>query len=134
MLKKLLLSVTLASLASLGATSIVATAKLPPITPEAKMKADEAAAKNAWSDKVAAYKLCLAMDRTVESYRRTSLSAGKQPPPSAATQPCADPGTYTPITPVAQKPLEASEAHSPPGTATSPPSTKATHAEINGKK
>lgn len=39
----------------------------------------------------------------------------------------------TPITPVKDKPIEMSEAHSPPGTAISPPSTKATNAELTPK-
>jgi hypothetical protein len=116
-----------------GGLALPASAKLPAPTEEAKQKAAEAAARNAWTDKVAAYKLCLAMDRVAEQYRRTSMASGKQPPSPVDTAPCADPGPLTPITPVAQKPIEASEAHSPPGTATSPPSTNATAAEIQGK-
>ena len=46
--------------------------------------------------------------------------------------PCADPGPFAmPVTPVVAKPLEAAGAHSPSGTAVSPPSTKATAAEIS---
>ena len=46
---------------------------------------------------------------------------------------CADPGPFAMpvVTPVAAKPLEAAGAHSPSGTAVSPPSTKATAAEIS---
>ena len=115
----------------------LAGAKLPPPTDDAKMKAAEAAAKGSWNDRVGAYKLCLAMDRTSEVYRRNMKASGKEPPVAAATPPCADPGPFlaTPITPEASKPLEASGAHSPPGTAISPPSTKATASEIaNSKK
>jgi hypothetical protein len=43
--------------------------------------------------------------------------------------PCADPGPFA-YTPPEQKPLEASGAHSPPGNATSPPSTKAPAATL----
>jgi hypothetical protein len=44
---------------------------------------------------------------------------------------CTDPGPYVAaVTPATSKPLEASGAHSPPGTATSPPSTNATSAQI----
>ena len=43
-------------------------AKLPPLSPEAKLKAEEAKHKSAWSDKVAAYQLCKAQDRAVASY------------------------------------------------------------------
>ena len=46
-----------------------ASAKLPPPTEAAKTQAAEAAAKSAWSDKVAQYQLCLAMDRTAAAYR-----------------------------------------------------------------
>ena len=111
-------------------------AKLPPVSEEAKAKAAETAARNQWVDKVASYKLCLAMDRTAEAYRKSTKAAGKEPPQPTAIAPCGDPGPFaqSPVTPIAQKPLEASEAHSPPGTATSPPSTKATAAELSGKK
>ena len=115
----------------------LAAAKLPAPTDDAKMKAAEAAAKGSWNDKVAAYKLCLAMDRTADVYRKNMKDSGKEAPPPSATPPCSDPGPFlaTPITPEASKPLEASGAHSPPGTATSPPSTKATASEIaNNKK
>src|ERR1035437_10670605 len=110
-------------------------AKLPPPTDEAKAKAAEAAAKAAWTDKVGLYQLCLAMDRTADAYRKSTKAAGKVAPVAVATAPCADPGTYSyvsPITQAASKPLEASGAHSPPAMAVSPPSTKATAAEIAG--
>jgi hypothetical protein len=93
-------------------------AKLPPPTPEAAAKAAEAAAKTAWAGKVDAYKLCQAQDRTVAHYRKTAKDAK----PAAAVPPCADPGPFA-YTPPADKPLESSGAHSPPGTASSPPST-----------
>jgi hypothetical protein len=48
---------------------------------------------------------------------------------------CTDPGPYvSTVTPAASKPLEAAGAHSPPGTATSPPSTNAPSAQIQPKK
>ena len=51
------------------------------------------------------------------------------------TPACADPGPYVAqVTPAASKPLEASGAHSPPGMATSPPSNKATSAEMTGPR
>ena|SRR5258706_10527167 len=55
------------------------------------------------------------------------------PPPPMSTPPCVDPGQFAP-TPVAAKPLEASGAHSPPGTATSPPSTNDHAADLPPKK
>lgn len=104
-------------------------AKLPPPTEEEKAKAAAAAAKSAWSDKVAQYQLCRAMDRTAEAYRNSTKAAGKPVPAPLPTPPCADPGPFVAL---ADKPLEASGAHSPPGMATSPPSTNATAAEIAG--
>lgn len=70
----------------------VALAKLPAPSEEAKAKADETKAKAAWTGKVGAYKLCLAQDRVVAHYKKTS---GKG---AAAAGSCADPGpfVYTP--------------------------------------
>ena len=120
-----------AMIAAMFAGSVFA--KLPPPTDEAKAQAAEAAAKAAWTDKVGLYQLCLAMDRTAAAYRKSISAAGKNVPVPVATAPCADAGPYvSSITPAASKPLEASGAHSPPGMAISPPSTKATAAEIAG--
>ena len=106
-------------------------ATLPPAPEAAKQQAAEAAAKTAWNDKVAAYQLCLSQDRVAQTYRRDHPQ-GAQPVP---TPPCSDPGPYvSPITPVAQKPLEASGAHSPSGTAHTPPSANATASELMGSK
>src|ERR1035437_4967608 len=97
-----------AMIAAMFAGSVFA--KLPPPTDEAKAQAAEAAA-----------------------YRKSINAAGKNVPVPVATAPCADAGPYvSSITPAASKPLEASGAHSPPGMALSPPSTKATAAEIAG--
>lgn len=97
-------------------------AKLPPVSDEAKAKAAEAAAKTAWGDKVGGYKLCQSMDRVAATYLADAKKAGKDVKP-VATPPCADPGPFV-YTPPSAKPLEAAGAHSPPGAATSPPSTK----------
>lgn len=105
-----------------------ALAKLPPPSDEAKAKAAEAAAKSAWTDKVGGYQLCQAMNRTAEQYRAAQKAAGKDAPPAVDTPACADPGPF-----VAAKPLEAAGAHSPATMATSPPSSKATAAEIQGQ-
>ncbi|OAJ71942.1 hypothetical protein A7976_10875 [Methylobacillus sp. MM3] len=108
-------------------------AQLPPPTKEDKAKAAEIAAKNAWTNKVGAYQLCLAMDRTAAKYHERLKTAGKAVPQPETTAPCADPGPYvSPIIPASSQPLEASEAHSPAGTATAPPSTKANEAETQG--
>lgn len=81
-------------------------AKLPPPSGEAKAKAEEAKAKAAWSDKVAAYQLCLAQDRVAAYYRKHHSTESKQaaaapapkqegqPAVSAAIPPCQDPGPY----------------------------------------
>lgn len=79
-----------------------AVAKLPPLSPEAQAKADEAKQKTAWSDKVAAYQLCQAQNRVAAAYRK-----GKSEQPKAETAaapadagaapaipPCQDPGPY----------------------------------------
>lgn len=123
------------AMAFTGLLAASASATLPPAPEPAKQQAAEAAAKTAWSDKVAAYKLCLSMDRVAEAYRRDQQHAAKAVPQPVPTPACSDPGPYvSPITPMAQKPLEASGAHSPPGTATAPPSTNATAAELMGSK
>jgi len=69
-----------------------AAAKLPPPSDEAKAKAAEAAAKTAWTDKVSAFQLCRAMDRSAQHYRKTTKAA----PPAVGTPPCADPGPFVP--------------------------------------
>ena len=69
-----------------------AQAKLPAPTPEAAAAAAAAKDKAAWGDKVAAYKLCLAQDKTVAYYQKTK-GAKKS---SIETPPCTDPGPYTP--------------------------------------
>ena len=129
-----------------------ATAKLPALSDEAKAKAAETTAKTAWTDKVGLYKLCLTMDRVAENYRKTAANAA----PPVDIPACADPGPFvppvaqaasavvpapaaaasaaTPLTATKDKPIEASEAHSPPGMAVSPPSTKATASELGTGK
>jgi hypothetical protein len=112
----LTMRVTIVLVAALSAG--LALAKLPPPTDEARAKAAEAAAKSAWTDKVGAYKTCLAIERTAQRYRQ-SRSAGAQSVPVAANTPsCSDPGPF--------RPIEASGAHSPPETASQPPSTSPT--------
>ena len=98
----------------------LASAKLPAPSPEAAAKAAEAAAKAAWAGKVDNYKLCLSQDKVAAHYRKTTPSAK---PAAAGGAACADPGPFA-YTPPAAKPAEAAGAHSPPGTASSPPSTQ----------
>ncbi|PUA95661.1 hypothetical protein C8C99_0462 [Acidovorax sp. 107] len=110
------------SLLALCAASVctLASAKLPAPSPEAAAKAAEAAAKAAWAGKVDNYKLCLSQDKVAAHYRKTTPSAK---PATATAAACADPGPFA-YTPPADKPAEAAGAHSPPGTASSPPSTQ----------
>ena len=119
-----------ATLAGLCGMCSVAQAKLPPLTPEAKAKADEAAAKTAWSGKVDAYLLCKSQDKVAAAYFASAKAAGKDPKPSATLPACADPGPFS-YTPAEQKPIESSGAHSQPGNATSPPSTTTPSAATN---
>ena len=108
----------------------VAFAKMPPLSDDAKAKAAEAAAKSAWTDKVGAYQLCQSMDRVAAQYHADAKKSGREVKPAVATPPCSDPGQFA-LTPVAAKPIEAAGAHSPPGTAVSPPNTKATATAAN---
>ena len=110
-------------------------AKLPAPSDEAKAKAAEVAAKTGWSDKVGLYKLCQAMDRSAEKYRASAKAAGKDTPASDPMPACADPGPFVaPVDASTSKPLEAAGAHSPSGMAVSPPSNKATSAEMTGAR
>ncbi len=124
----------LATALLLSVLSAPTLAKLPPPSDEAKAKSAEATAKAAWSGKVGAYQLCKAMDRVAASYRSTAASAASAPPAPVATPACADPGPYLAAAPAGDKPLEASGAHSPAAMATSPPSSKATSAELTGPR
>ncbi len=113
-----------------------ALAKLPPQSDEAKAKAAETASKAGWTEKVAGYQLCRSMDRVAVTYRARVTSAGKSASAPEQAPACTDPGPYVPpqTTPTASKPLEAAGAHSPPGAATTPPSNKATSAEMTGPR
>lgn len=110
------------TLVALCATCVctLAAAKLPPPSPEAAAKAAEAGAKAAWAGKVDAYKLCMSQDKVAAHYRKTNPTAK---PATAAGAACTDPGPFA-YTPPSAKPLEAAGAHSPPGTASSPPNTQ----------
>ncbi|HET6599746.1 MAG TPA: hypothetical protein VFG60_07260 [Burkholderiaceae bacterium] len=114
----------LAALTAAVALAGPALASLPPPSDAAKAKAAEAAEKAAWSKKVDAHKVCEIENRLAKAYHANFNDA----PPPLPTSECVDPGP----TPVESKPLEAAGAHSPPGAATSPPSTNATSAELTG--
>jgi len=111
------------------AYSSLAWATLPPASAASKAQASEAAAKSAWTDKTAQYQTCRAGDHVAEVYRREMKAAGKPAPAPVPTAPCQDPGPYASPT-ASAKPLEASGAHSPAETASSPPSSQAHSAEL----
>ena len=118
----------------LASASALALAKLPAPSAEDKAKAAEAAAKAAWTGKVEAYQLCKSQDKVAASYTTTAKAAGKETKPAAAAPACADPGAFAYAPPEAAKPIEASGAHSPAATATSPPSSKQPDAVVNPAK
>lgn len=104
---------TLALLAC-AVSAQVAFAKLPPPSDEAKAKAAEAAAKTAWSNKVAAYQLCQAMDRAAANYRAKRLLNAKEAATPVDTPPCSDPGPFV-AAGAGTGGLEKAGAHSSPG-------------------
>ena len=93
---------------SLGLLAAAAMAKLPAPSDEAKAKAAEAAAKTAWTGKVADFQLCKAMDKVAAAYLAEVKKAGKDVKP-APTPPCADPGPFV-YAPAASAPASAASA------------------------
>jgi hypothetical protein len=87
-------------------------AKLPPLSDEAKAKAAEAAAKTAYNGKVDAYQLCKSMDKVAADYYAAAKKAGTETKPPVATPPCVDPGpfVYPPPAPAAAVPATAAAA------------------------
>lgn len=114
------------ALLCLSATAAVA--KIPPPSDAQKAAAEQAAAKSAWTDKVAAYKLCQAQDRVAARYRQAATAAGKPAPQAQQTPPCLDPGAFAAASET--RPLESSEAHSPPAPATKAPSSNTHEADL----
>lgn len=78
------------ALALSGLSGTVA-AKLPPLSDEAKAAAAAAKDKAAYSDKVAAYKLCQSQNKTASHYFKTKNAQGK---PAVETPACTDPGPF----------------------------------------
>lgn len=102
------------------------------VSPAAQAKAKEAAAKAAWTNQVAAYKLCMAQNAAAEHYRHNAPS-GKAIRPPSTSMVCTDPGPYT-YQPEEPRTIEESGAHSPPETAKSPPSTTVPDAAVHPKQ
>ena len=90
-------SLTTLMLALLGTAAL---AKLPPLSDEAKAKADETKAKAAHTAKVQAYALCKSQDKVAAHVQKTNKAKAGKP---VATPACADPGpfVYTPPAPAA---------------------------------
>ena len=97
-----------------------ALAKLPPPSDEAKAKAAEAAAKTAWSNKVAEYQLCKSMDAVAAGYFAAAKKAGKDVKPPVATPPCADPGPFVYAPPAAAPAPAVAAAPAPAAPAAKP--------------
>jgi len=114
---------TLVFLLATAFASGSAFAKLPAPTPEAAAAAAATKDKAAWTDKVAAYKLCLSQDRVTKHYQKTKANAQK---PTAEVPACADPGPYVPAV--------ATVAAAPAGTAAPPAAAAAAQAVAPAKK
>jgi len=101
-------------MAAIGSSFVIpALAKLPPLSDDAKAKAAETAAKTAWSDKVASFQLCKAMNKAAASYQAAVKQGGKTAPTPVDTPACADPGPYVSPT-AASAPAPATAAATPP--------------------
>jgi hypothetical protein len=85
-------------LITLVLTASAAHAKLPAQTEEQKAAAATAKDKAAWTDKVAAYQLCMRQGTVAAAY----LKAKDAKKPVIEVPPCIDPGAYVP--PVADVP------------------------------
>ncbi|MEO7246087.1 MAG: hypothetical protein ABIX12_13195 [Rubrivivax sp.] len=120
--------------AAMACAGGVAWAKLPPPTPEAKAKAAEAAAKAAWTGKVGAFELCQAQNKAAQRYFAESKTGGRETKPAVDTPACTAPGPFVYVAPDEARPIEAAGAHSPPQTATAPPSGKQSASELTPKK
>ena len=88
-------------------------AKLPPLSDEAKAKAAETAAKTAHGNAVANYQLCKSMDSVAAKYQATAKQAGKAASAPTATPPCADPGPFVYTPPAAAAPVAAAPTAAP---------------------
>lgn len=71
--------------------------ELPPPSAAMKAKADEAAAKAKWSDKVATYQLCEAQNKVASFYYAQAKEQGKPTAPPVDTPPCVDPGPFAAV-------------------------------------
>ena len=84
----------LALFTAIALSGSLASAKLPPLSDDAKAKAAEAAARTAHGNKVADFQLCKSMNRTASIYYAEAKKAGKDVKPPTATPDCVDPGPF----------------------------------------
>jgi len=91
----------------LAAISATAFAKLPPLSDEAKAKADEAKAKTAHTAKADAYLLCKSQDKVAAHVQKTNKAKAGKP---ETTAPCADPGKFVYTPPEVAAPVAAASA------------------------
>jgi hypothetical protein len=87
------ISIACLAVAAAAAFSANAFAKLPPLSDEAKAKADETKNKSMWTDKVAAFQLCETQNRIAARY----LQEKHKPKPAIEVPPCQNPGPYVPL-------------------------------------
>ncbi len=87
---------TLVLSALLLSGTAVAKLPTPTLSEEQKAKAEEAKAKAAHGNKVEAYKLCKAMDKSAAHYYKTAAAVKKETKPPTQTPACADPGPFMP--------------------------------------
>ncbi|RDK12160.1 hypothetical protein [Cupriavidus lacunae] len=107
---RILTLIAAAAGAAFAAYTPGAQAKLPPPTEAQQAKAAETKARAAWSDKVAAYQLCRAQDKTAAHYYADRKAQGKEVREPAQTAPCADPGPFVAPTAAAPAPAVAGTA------------------------
>lgn len=81
-MKKILFALAISVIAA------AATAKLPPLSDEAKTKAAETKAKAEHGTKVAGYQLCLSQDKVAVKFADKSKAV--------ASGPCVNPGSFVP--------------------------------------
>lgn len=79
-----------------SAFAVVALAKLPPPSDDAKAKAAEAAAKTAHGNKAADFQLCRSMEKVAARYAAEAAKSGKPANKPTETPACADPGPFVP--------------------------------------
>jgi hypothetical protein len=108
-MKQAMLSAVVATLLTASGVSF---AKLPALTAEQQIKADEAKAKAAHAEKMAAFQLCKAQNGVAEAYARQQKAKGQEV--KVAPTACQDPGPF--VTPAAA-PAPAPQAAAAPAPA-----------------